>query len=215
MDLVKKSILKAAAATAVVIFFGVLIGLQADDFREGYVQSQLRESSINTQTFLVTQKYLDQSSRNYCKVVENRIPKLSEQNTEIGRNLQSFAGKGISNGNEYKNIRREYYINQLRLYNVLSEYKSRCGQDTTLIFFFFDGSVDSERQGAALTEYYRKVDNSTYIFSYNLETDNSEILDILKSDFDVREGPTIVLNGDRVYRRYLPYKELKREIGSS
>lgn len=212
MDVVKSSIIKASAATAVILLFGILVGLQVDDARGNYIQDQLRESDLRMQNFLVTQSYLDESSRNYCRLVENQIPDLSDQNTRIGQNLQSFSGKSISNKENYRYLVRKYYVNQLRLYNVLSEYKERCGKDTTLIFYFFDESIESQRQGAILTEYYREVDNSTYIFSFNLEKNRSSVLELLKEDYRVEDGPAIVINGNRTYREYVPLTRLKTII---
>jgi hypothetical protein len=212
MDLVKESIIKAGAATLLILLFGVLVGLQVDDARGGYIQEQLRESNLQAQSFIVTQNYLEESSKNYCNVVKSRIPELSEQNREIGQNLQSFSGKSISNDGRYDYLKRKYYLNQLKLYNILTEYKQRCGANTTLIFYFFDSSADSQRQGAALTKYYREVDNSSYIFSYNLETDDSDITDILISDFNVTNGPAVVINGNQTYRRYVPFGELRQII---
>lgn len=213
MDVVKSSIIKASLATLLILSVGVLIGLQADDARGAYIQDQLRDSDLRMQNFLVTQSYLDESSKNYCRLVESQIPDLSQQNTRIGQNLQSFSGKSISNDGEYKYLVRKYYVNQLRLYNVLSEYKERCGENTTLIFYFFDDSIQSQRQGAVLTEYYREVDNSTYIFSFNLEKDSSSVMKLLRDDYRVEEGPAVVINGNETYRRYVPLKELKNLIG--
>ena len=212
MDLVKESILKAGAFTAVILLIGVLIGFQVDDARGAYIEEQLRESNLQAQSFIVTQDYLEESSKNYCNVVQSRIPELSQQNRDIGQNLQSFTGKSISNEKSYTHMKREYYLNQLKLYNILTEYKQRCGANTTLVFYFFDSSADSQRQGAALTKYYREVDNSSYIFSYNLETEKSDITDILKSDYGVEEGPAIVINGNQTYRRYVPFGELRQII---
>lgn len=213
MDLVKESILKAAAVTAVILVFGVLIGLQVDDVREGYVENQLRESTLSTQSLIVTREYLDESSQNYCKVVQNRIPEISEQNTQIGQDLQSFAGRSISNNQEYKQLRREYYVSQLRLYNLLKDYKTRCGEEATLIMFFFDDSAASNRQGSALTKYYREANNDSHIFSFNLDTDDSEVLNVLRSDYDVKRGPTVVVNGNQTFRQYTSFGELRSSIG--
>ena len=212
MDLVKESILKAAAVTAVILVFGVLIGLQVDDVREGYVENQLRESTLSTQSLIVTREYLDESSQNYCKVVKNRIPEITEQNTQIGQDLQSFAGKSISNNQEYKQLKREYYVSQLRLYNLLKDYKQRCGEEATLIMFFFDDSAASTRQGSALTKYYREANNNSHIFSFNLDTGDSEVLNVLKSDYNVEGGPTVVVNGNQTFRRYTSFGELRSSI---
>ena len=54
MDLVKSSILKASAATILVLLIGLLLGLQVDDMRGNYIQDQLRESDLEMQNFLVT-----------------------------------------------------------------------------------------------------------------------------------------------------------------
>lgn len=210
MDLVKDSLLKALVLTLLILGIGLLVGLQMDDSRTGYLQDQLQESNLRAETFLVTQNYLEDSSVNYCEVVQDQIPQLAAKNAEIGNDLQSFAGKSLSNGDSYDTLKRRYYVNQLKLYNMLDSYKKNCGkQDLGLIFYFFDSSIESQRQGSVLTEYRRNVDNSTYIFSYNLETDESEVLEILKSDYNVTDGPTIVVNGNRTFRRYVPLKELQ------
>lgn len=208
----KESILKAAAVTAVILVFGVLIGLQVDDVREGYVENQLRESTLSTQSLIVTREYLDESSRNYCKVVQDRIPEISDQNTQIGQDLQSFAGKSISNNEDYKQLRREYYVSQLRLYNLLKDYKQRCGEEATLIMFFFDDSAASTRQGSALTKYYREANNNSHIFSFNLDTGDSEVLNVLRSDYNVEGGPTVVVNGNQTFRQYNSFRELRSSI---
>lgn len=209
MDIVKTSIIKASAVTALLLTVGVLVGLQMDDARGTYIEGQLKESDLSMQNFIVTQDYLDDSSQNYCRLVEKQIPELSQQNTRIGQNLQSFTGRSISNQQNYKYLVRKYYVNQLRLYNVLSDYKDRCGANTTLIFYFFDESPNSQRQGAVLTEYYRNVDEPTYIFSFNLEKNRSSAMKLLKEDYQIKEGPAIVINGNQTYREYVPLKQLK------
>jgi len=103
-------------------------------------------------------------------------------------------------------------VNQLKLYNVLSEYDDRCGENTTRIFYFFDDSVESQRQGSVLTEYYREVDNSSYVFSFNLEKDDSSVMNMLRQDYEIEDGPSVVINGGRVERGYVPLGRLKTII---
>lgn len=213
MDLVKESLLKAIGMTVVILGIGVLIGLQLDDTRTGFLEDQIRESNLRSETFIVTQDYLDDSSSNYCNVAESKIPELAEKNSQIGSDLQSFSGQSLSNGGQYKTLKRSYYVSQLRLYNMLRSYKSNCEvEELPLIFYFFDDSIESQRQGTVLTEYRREVDNSTYIFSYNLETEESEILEILKADYNITEGPSIVINGNKTFKRFVSLKELRQEI---
>jgi hypothetical protein len=212
MDVVKSSILKAVFATSLILSIGLIAGLQMDQARTDFLENQLQETNIQTETFLVSQSYLEDSSRNYCKVMDKKVPELAKKNAQIGRDLQSFSSKSIGSDKDYKYIKKKYYINQLKLYTLLDDYKGRCDSETNLILFFFDDDIDSKRQGAVLTNYREEVDNKTYVFSYNLETKESTILDMLKTDYSIEDGPVTVVNGDNIYREYISLKGLREEI---
>lgn len=209
MELIERSLVKAAVVTMMVLIIGFLVGLQMDDARTSYIDSQISEANVNSQTVMAVQNYLE-SSDNYCKLVEEEIPDMGRKNAEIGTTLQEFSSKGVSEASEYKVLRRRYYVSQLRLYNTINSYREKCSSDMSSIMFFFDGDVNSQRQGAVLTEYREEVDNSTNIFSYNLAVDDSQVLDVLKSDYNVTDGPTIVINGNETYDRYVALKELRQ-----
>lgn len=213
MDLIQKSILRAATVTVTILLIGFLVGMQLDDMRTSYVEDRISEASVNTQTIMAVQNYL-QSSENYCQLVREEIPDLGRNNAEIGTSLQQFSSKGVSNQERYKVLRRKYYVSQLRLYNMINSYRDQCDNDMDSILFFFDGDISSQRQGAVLTEYRQDVDNSTNIFSFNLEVEKSKVLDVLKSDYNVTDGPTIVINGNQTNRGYVPLKELKQLMNS-
>lgn len=212
MELVEESMLKALGFACVVLLIGVLVGMQADDARTSFIEDQIEESNIQAQTFIVTENYLSDSSQNYCRVVSGQIPEIAEGNAQIGRDLQSMSGKSITGGEDYEQLKRKYYVNQLRLYNMLEGYRDRCDADTTSVFYFFDSSVQSQRQGAVLTEYRDQVDNQTYVFSFNLETDDSAVLDILREDYNITDAPTLVVNGNQTYRGYVPLAELREVL---
>jgi predicted transcriptional regulator len=209
MDLIKESLIKAAGVTLLVLLIGFLAGLQLDDVRTSYIDNQISEAEVNAQTVVAVQNYLE-SSESYCRLVEEEIPDMGRKNAEIGTTLQQFSSRGVSEAEEYKTLRRKYYVSQLRLYNTMIAYRDRCESDIDVIMFFFDSDISSERQGAVLTEYRREVDNSTNIFSYNLAVEDSQVLEVLKTDFKITDGPSIVINGNRTYKEYVPLKQLRQ-----
>lgn len=212
MEIVKESFLKAVAVALLLIGIGAFIGLQADNARQGFLEEQLRESNLRSETFVVTQNYLEDSSQNYCKVVRGQIPQLADENAQIGQDLQSFKSKSLSSERSYEFIRKKYYANQLKLFNMLQSYENRCQTNMSTVTFFFDDSIDSQRQGSVLTRYRKEIDNRAYVFSYNLETDGSTVLEILKTDYNVTEGPTMVLNGDKKLEGFVSLGELREEL---
>jgi predicted transcriptional regulator len=209
MDLIKESLFKAAGVTVLVLTIGLLIGLQLDDARTSYIDSQISDAQVNAETVVAVQNYLE-SSDSYCRLVSEEIPDMGRKNAEIGTTLQQFSSKGVSEEREYKTLRRKYYVSQLRLYNTMMSYQKRCDSDIDVIMFFFDSGISSQRQGAVLTEYRREVDNSTNIFSYNLAVDDSQVLEVLKTDYNITDGPSIVVNGNQTHRDYVPLKELEQ-----
>lgn len=209
MDLIQNSILKAGFFTLVVLSIGLLAGLQFDDARTSYIDDQISQATINTESVMAVQNYLE-TSNNYCRVVEEEIPEMGERNAEIGTTLEQFSSKGVSEGEKYKTLRRRYYVSELRLYNMMSSYRDRCDQDMDLILYFFSDNIESQRQGNVLTEYRREVDNSTSIFTFNYEADDSQVLDVLKTDFNVTGGPTIIVNGEEKHEGYVPLVELEQ-----
>lgn len=209
MDLIKESLFKAAGVTVLVLTIGLLIGLQLDDARTSYIDSQISDAQVNAETVVAVQNYLE-SSDSYCRLVSEEIPDMGRKNAEIGTTLQQFSSKGVSEEREYKTLRRKYYVSQLRLYNTMMSYQKRCDTDIDIIMFFFDSDISSQRQGAVLTEYRREVDNSTNIFSYNLAVDDSQVLEVLKTDYNITDGPSIVINGNQTHRDYVPLKQLEQ-----
>lgn len=215
MDLVESSLLKATLIMILVLALGFLAGLAMDDARTEFIQNEIRDTELKTETFVLSQRYLRESSQNYCRVMDSRIPDISRQNSQIGEDLQTFSSKSIGSKDDYQYLKNKYYVNQLRLYLMLNDYKERCEVDLNLALFFFDGGTESKRQGAVLTEYRRNVDNQTYVFSYNLESENSDILEMLKTDYSIEDGPVLVLNGEKVYREYTSLEELKRVMNET
>lgn len=209
MDLIEKSLVRAAVITVLVLTIGLLAGLQLDDARTSYIDDQISDATVNAQTIMAVQNYLE-SSDSYCRLVKEEIPDMGKKNAKIGTSLEQFSSKGVSEAHEYKTLRRKYYVSQLRLYNTIRSYRENCDSRMDTIMFFFDGDISSQRQGAVLTEYRDEVDNSTSVFAYNLEVNDSQVLDVLKSDYNVTDGPTIVINGNQTYREYVPLKELKQ-----
>lgn len=216
MDLVKESLLKAAGFTVLMLMLGVLIGLQMDDFRQDHLSEELRQSNLDTETFIALQNYIEDSSDNYCSLMEKRIPDISERSAQFGGQLQQLAGQNIGDDSEYEYIRNRYYNNQLRLYSTLTEYKDRCGSSDDLILYFFDSSVDSQRQGEVLNEIVETNNVSVFAFNTELNQDpevaDSPVVEILKADYNITTQPTLIINNKQKIEGFTSVVELENEV---
>lgn len=211
MDLVQESILKAGVATVLMLALGILIGLQMDDLRQDHLSEELRQSSLETETFSVLDDYVQRSDRNHCQLMGVQIPNIGDRSGELGSELERFEAQNIGSDREYRYIRDRYYNNQLRFYMALNSYKSRCeGINQTTILYFFDSSTQSERQGAVLNEIVKQ--RNVQVFSFNAEIEDSLIVDILTEDYNITEYPTIIVNDQEKIEGFISEGELKYDV---
>jgi hypothetical protein len=213
MDLVKKSLLKASAATLLLILLGVLVGLQMDDMRQGYLESELKTSVVETESFTVVQDYLDSKESQRCNLLDVQIPEIATRSSQLGAELNRLESREFVSDKVYERIRRQYYNNQLRLLTSLENYEERCGgSNQTSIIYFFDESTASQRQGAVLDDVVRQ--SNVQVFSFNSELDDSMIVDVLKREYNVTQEPTVVIE-DRKYEGFQSEYEINQEINST
>jgi len=215
MDVVKESMLKASAFTLVMVLLGVLIGLQMDSVRQDHLSNDLRTSNLQTETFVALQNYIE-DSENYCELMETRIPEISQRSAEFGGELRALEGQSLGDDSEYEYIRNRYYNNQLQLYSTVNQYKDKCGVNQTTLLYFFDDSVDSQRQGEVLNEIVRNRD--VHVFSFNSELNqnpearNSSVVEVLKRDHNITDAPTLIVNDEEKIEGYTPTGVLENEV---
>lgn len=216
MDIVKESLFKAAGFTALMLMLGVLVGLQMDDFRQDHLSEELRQSNLETETFVALQDYIDDSD-NYCSLMKVRVPEISQRNAEFGSQLTQLEGQSLGDKSEYEYIRNRYYNNQLQLYSTLNNYKSSCNVNETTVLFFFGDSVDSQRQGEVLNEIAQERQD-IHVFSFNSELNedpnvaDSPVVEVLKADHNITDSPTMIINGERKIEGYTSTGELENEV---
>lgn len=216
MDIVKESLFKAAGFTALMLMLGVLVGLQMDDFRQDHLSEELRQSNLETETFVALQDYIDDSD-NYCSLMKVRVPEISQRNAEFGSQLTQLEGQSLGDKSEYEYIRNRYYNNQLQLYSTLNDYKSSCNVNETTVLFFFGDSVDSQRQGEVLNEIAQERQD-IHVFSFNSELNedpnvaDSPVVEVLKADHNITDSPTMIINGERKIEGYTSTGELENEV---
>ena len=210
------SLFKAAVFIALLLVLGVLVGLQMYDFRQDPLSEELRQSNLVTETFVALLDSIE-ASDNYCDLMEVRVPKISQRNSEFGSELTRLEGQSLGDKSEYEYIRNRYYNNQLQLYSNLNNYKSSCNVNQTTVLFFFDDSVDSQRQGEVLNEIVQKRED-IHVFSLNSELNDdpdvadSPVVEVLKADYNITESPTMIINGEQKVEGYTSTGELENKV---
>lgn len=210
VDVTKIDFIKVLATTALIFMVGLGIGYSLDTSRVNYLAGELRQANMETESFLTTQMYLEESrGDSYCRLVKDRITAIARQTTQLGNDLENFGGSGMFRETDYKHLQRRYYLYQTRFLVMLGNYRERCNADFLSAVFFFGDNIDSQRQGSVLSELRRENQGDVFVFSFALNTEDAPIVDMIAADFNVTSTPTVVINQNTTLRGFTSKGELE------
>lgn len=202
------SLVKAGILTVLVFIAGLSAGYMLDVQRTDYLADELRSAQLESDRFLVGQQYL-QGSDDRCDAMEPYIQDLAAKTQELGEDLESLSGAGIFRDQDYKHLKHQYYIYQLRTWMTLEEYRTRCDESLVTVLYFFEDNSASQQQGSVLTEVRRQHQGDMFVFSFDIDADDTPVVDMIQQDFNVSSGPTIIVNGADRHTGFVSLGELR------
>lgn len=213
MVITKIDFVKVIIGVAAVFLVGLSLGYLMDTSRTAYLGDELREANLETEAFLVSELYMDQMDRErYCEVAEDRIFDVAENTRQLGEDLTTYSGAGMFRESDYKHLQQRYFLYQIRFLTVLEEYKDRCDEELVTAMYFFGDNVDSDRQGAVLTQVRRAHQGNLFVFNFNTEAEKKPVVSMIMDEFNVTQTPTIVLDQEEVLRGYTPETQLTSRV---
>ena len=108
----------------------------------------------------------------------------------------------------YEELRREYFLLEMRTYTFLYQLKEECGYNINLILFFYDiDDSDSERQGYVLDSLARG-NKDLHIFSFDREFENDAAINTFRSHYNITKSPSLIINNDIKKEGFISLGEL-------
>jgi hypothetical protein len=208
----KKYVVVSSLIITLAIFSaGFLIGKYLDSYRFTDVVDTMRESEINTESYVVEQQFIEKFGGRSCELLRPRLIELSRDLSTLGQSLTLYeSGAMLLNERDYDYLKRRYFVLEARTYMYELHAKNTCGDNRTLILFFYSGQneVPSIKQGYVLDDMYREYKNNISIHSFDINFQNSTITDILEKYYNISEAPTLVINDKVIKKGFVDMKEL-------
>lgn len=207
------SLTKAAVFTALVFLAGLSAGYVLDVQRTDYLADEIRQANLEGDRFLVGQQYIDDRSANSCETMESYLSELSNTTRELGNDLRNLGEAGMFKQQSYDHLKQKYYIYQLRTWMAISEYRDKCDENVVTVLYFFTENTASQQQGPVLTQARQRHPERVFVFTFDMDADKTPIVDIVERDYNITQGPSLVINGD-VHEGFVPLNELNNIIDS-
>lgn len=214
---VKKNILaKAAVLTAILFAISIYVGYRIES--DAYAKTEARiaeleegiESSLLFSMFLRTH---NQSS--ICTVLREQLDETAQRTYNLYGELEESRSTSVFRG--YEQLRKKYFLANMRFYLMLREYSQACNDYSLLPILFFYSAYNEcpscVAQGRVLDSVRAECPNAR-VYAFPADVEEIAMIRTFKSYYGINATPSLVIN-DRKYESLLSREEIERLIGCS
>ena len=135
-----------------IFFIGFYLGDKLDSLRIDEATKLLMKSEIDSESFEASGEFFSTFEGNQCLFDKSKISALSKQLAEMGQTLTEYDQKSLTHKDSYRDLKRKYFITELKFYNMKKNFDSKCGTSDPVILFFYniEDNEESIRQGYVL-----------------------------------------------------------------
>ncbi len=207
----RKFMLLTAFLIALVIFVaGLYAGFILDSYRAGDADGFVSDTELDAESLVVENEFFDAFGPSDCSALNDRMDILGEKLLELGNTLARYDAKKIFKGNEYEQLRRRYFLLEIRAYTMRKQMEENCsGEASNVVLFFYNtkNNQESLNQGYAL-DYIAERYGDVVILSFDKDFDDPALRGLMKF-YEINSAPTLVINFKTKIEGYIPQYELR------
>ncbi len=206
----RKDMLVSALIIAIAIFLiGLYLGYKLDNFRIDDATKLLNREGLDSESFEVQEKFFSLFAEKKCSFNKMQVAALGKQLAEMGRTLARYDAKKMTGKQSYNDLKRKYFISELRFYNLKKQLDINCGMKNQVVLFFYDiqKNQDSLRQGYVL-DVIGKEFNDLVVLSFDKDFDEGAVK-VLIEFYGIKEVPAIVVNYKKKFEGFVSEGELR------
>lgn len=185
---------------------GVLIGTSISNAGVSELESLIKYSELNTESYVVEQALIKSLGKEDCNFSQRRLEMMSTELSKIGRTLT--AEEDNLDKIAFNQLKRKYHIMQTKTYVEFHNFKNNCGDLSSVVLFYYKDDVDSLKQGQILDLIVDNYPVNVFAVEYNY----SKELDFLQDYYNVEQTPSLVINYDKVFTGLTDYEKIEDEI---
>ena len=195
-------LLVAFILTVVVFFAGIALGWTIDNFRVNAITTAIKQSELNTESFLLESQFIENFGGDYCQLSNLRIKDLQKNIAETGKRLSTWSETKQINESDFDYLKRKYVLLEIKFLFLLQDASRMCGKSyDTILFFYNIDDGQSLKQGYALDDLKLKKDD-IIVLSFDKNYVDEPLINILLTKYSIDSAPAIVINGKNVLIGY-------------
>jgi len=189
--------IEAGILTFVVFLLSILSNSYLDDKRFDDLNEKLLEGAIESDLSFTENEFYSTFEIENCVARKANLYSQFQNIKKLGTDITNYGQLTLKINEEVsKNKKRDYFLDELRLYGDVLQYNGDCEDKVLPVLYFYNGlSTSLDKQSLILEQFSLNKKNQTLIFSFDYFIDDEPILNNFKEDLNVRSTPFIFING--------------------
>jgi len=208
----KKRHLYALLFTILIFITGFLFGYTFTKFGYSNIKKINEEQRIEYDSLQLQYLYmLELLETKNCPAAFKTLEKSISALERARFKLEEYSKQDKS----LTSLKREYILAELRYWLLAKNTRKICEQDTVSILYFYlpQECQECETQGEILTYLKEKLKEKLLIFSIDLSFEEEPMIPILKTAYNLKSAPTIILE-EKKYEGLIKQENILKEICS-
>jgi len=197
----KNRYLLAFLITLIVFTLGLLLGLVIESKRIQLIELQDQQQQLDFNSLQLQYQFIDlfgeeKNCNALKKTFEESIKNLDATRLRLEKYLQS----SNLNKKEFNLLKREYILAQIKFWLLTKKTKNVCGFEHSIILYFYGDNTkcpECADQAFVLTYLKNKLGISLLNFAFDTQSEEEPLITILKNTFDLKQYPTLIINGEK------------------
>ncbi len=194
---------------ALIFVLGIIIGKNISSYKETEITSFIKNSELNTESYLLEQNFIEDLDNDTCQLAMIRLTDISSELGSIGRALTEEGAKEELGYANFDYMKRKYHLMQIRAYLLFYKLLDNCNVQSDIVLFYYgDDDEESGQQGIILDKVVSDMDVTVFAMEYNYSTE----LNFLESFYEIEKTPSMIINYDTKKEGLVDYKEIESII---
>ena len=202
-----------AVVLAILIFLtGISLGSflnqeRANTLGDGMELSKLDFDSLQIQyLFLTSALEKEKDCIASATILEENVNILDTLGNKLSKYIKSQV---LTDEEEFKSLKREYTLAELRYWLLAKKVKEACNSDTQLILYFYsDATCESCPTQGVILSYLKGIFKDNLLnFALDYDFTREPMIKIMKNKYDITKTPTLIIN-DKKYEGFYSKEEL-------
>jgi hypothetical protein len=186
--------------TTGVLILGVLLGLVIENARTAFIEEKYTLQDLDFRSSQLQYEFLNLlEEKENCPAIYQTLCTNLQELEKTRERIESYSQDATIEKTEFEYLEREYFQVEVKYWLLATRAQDICNHDIVTLLSFYSDEKECplcDQQSFVLSYLKKALGEQLLIFSFNVNTVDEPMIDILKSAYNIESYPSLVINED-------------------